>query len=679
MALVELVTNLENFYYYQSKGYVGGLGNFSAKTHPYGQDQPGGGSSGQPYIQVPIPQVGPADSFVSLPGKDYLLRGGGDYLSTVSTNLQRISRFIDDPNNPAFGLFLTKQKELYKQQSKLPATIKPELAYDAKNLFINLAGGSTGLHERGKGLSNLPGLNLNSPLEPQLASLALAGRVQGSLFDPVSSYEYQTRYVYNNVQQRPRGEGGGGLFASIGNFIANTNTSRLGLLWSLKINSNTPGGLGLATAQAFNIALLNDQNLFYYPEGPNGPLEFYRRATDTTAWSNDPGGNIQIGSATQVGGNNAYFNVLTNRNLDLYSTQFGFADNPVTTVFDFRSFLAAKQEQSPSSPAFKTLAYTDYARFNRETTYGLNSPGKEGLNRSQPISSYTPLQSDLSFGNTYDEVNYSPIYSSDTPDPILSDKDIIPFHIAVINLDNPTKNNYIHFRAYVNGFKDDYQADWATFKYTGRGENFYTYNGFARSIGFNFTVVATSRIEQKNMYLKLNYLASLLAPNYSSFSGGGNQTFNTGFMRGNIVKITLGDYLVNQPGIIQGFSFDIPDEYSWDIGRDEEGKRTQDTNLSLALPQGIVVSGFKFVPIQTFLPKTLNQEWINGKNPNTSIFDAPFINMGTDNLTKTQGNKFFQQRTATSPAQDAATLATNNASAAEFVANNISTITSAIL
>jgi hypothetical protein len=30
-------------------------------------------------------------------------------------------------------------------------------------------------------------------------------------------------------------------------------------------------------------------------------------------------------------------------------------------------------------------------------------------------------------------------------------------------------------------------------------------------------------------------------------------------------------------------------------GRDEEGKRTQDTNLSLALPQGIVVSGFKFV------------------------------------------------------------------------------------
>jgi len=638
MALVELVTNLENFYYYQSKGYVGGLGNFSAKTHPYGNDQPAGGSSGQPYIQVPIPQV---DSANSLPGKDYLLRGGGNYLSTVSTNLQRISRFIDDPNNPAFSLFLDKQKELYKQQSKLPSTIKPGAVYDTKNLFINLAGGSTGLHERGKGLSNLPGINLDSLLEPQLASLALAGRIQGSLFDPVSSYEYQTQYVYNNVQQRPRGEGGGGLFARIGNFIANTNTSRLGLLWSLKINNATPGGLGLAAAQAFNIALLNDQNLFYYPEGPNGPLEVYRKATDTTAWSNDPGGNIQIGSATQVGGNNAYFNVLTSKNLGKYSTQYGFADNPVTTVFDFRRFLVDEQPQSTSSPAFKTLTYTNYAQFNRETTYGLNYPGKEGLNRSNPVGSYAPLQPDNSLGLTYDQITYSPIYSSDAPDPVLSDKDIIPFHIAVINLDNPTKSNYIHFRAYINGFKDDYQADWATFKYTGRGENFYTYNGFARSIGFNFTVVATSRAEQKSMYLKLNYLASLLAPNYSSFSGGGNQTFTTGFMRGNIVKITLGDYLVNQPGIIQGFSFDVPDEYSWDIGRDEEGKRTQDTNLSLALPQGITVSGFKFVPIHTFLPKTLNQEWIDGKNPTGTIFDAPFINMGVDNISKTIGTKFF--------------------------------------
>jgi len=640
MALVELVTNLENFYYYQSKGYVGGLGNFSAKTHPYGQDQPGGGSSGQPYIQVPIPQVGPADLFVSLPGKDYLLRGGGDYLSTVSTNLQRISRFVDDPNNPAFGLFLTKQKELYKQQSKLPSTIKPELAYDAKNLFINLAGGFNGLHERGKGLSSLPGLDLNSPLEPQLASLALAGRVQGSLFDPVSSYEYQTRYVYNNVQQRPVG-GGTGFFQSTGNFFANTNTSRLGLLWSLKINNTVPGGLGLATAKAFNIAILNNESLFKYAEGPNGPLEIYHRATDTTTWSEDSGGSIQIGSAPQVGGNNAYFNVLTSKNLNKYSTQFGFADNPVTTVYDFREYLQFYQPQAKASPAAKTLTYTDYSKFNRETTYGLNSPGKEGLNRSKPVSSLSPLNSDGVASNTYDLISLSPIYSSDTGvNKTLANSDIVPFYITVLDLNGTNKNNYIHFRAYVKGISDEYSADWASFKYTGRGENFYTYNGFNRSMGLNFSVFAASKSEQKSMYQKLNYLASLLAPNYSSI--GGN---NSGFMRGNIIKLTIGDYLVNQPGIIQGLSFSIPDESPWDLGRNEDGeKKDPSESLSLNLPHLIEVQGFKFTPIHSFLPKTLNQEWIDNPNSSTTVFDTPYINMGVDSLSKTINNNHFKQR-----------------------------------
>jgi hypothetical protein len=45
------------------------------------------------------------------------------------------------------------------------------------------------------------------------------------------------------------------------------------------------------------------------------------------------------------------------------------------------------------------------------------------------------------------------------------------------------------------------------------------------------------------MYKKLNYLASICAPNYS-----GN-----GYMAGNIVRLTIGGYLYQQPGIITGF------------------------------------------------------------------------------------------------------------------------------
>ena len=31
-------------------------------------------------------------------------------------------------------------------------------------------------------------------------------------------------------------------------------------------------------------------------------------------------------------------------------------------------------------------------------------------------------------------------------------------------------------------------------------------------------------------------------------------------MRGNLVKITIGDYITNLPGIIRGISYDFPDE-----------------------------------------------------------------------------------------------------------------------
>ena len=43
MGLINLVTNLPDFYYYNSKGQPGGLGNFSAKSLRYGKDKKGGG------------------------------------------------------------------------------------------------------------------------------------------------------------------------------------------------------------------------------------------------------------------------------------------------------------------------------------------------------------------------------------------------------------------------------------------------------------------------------------------------------------------------------------------------------------------------------------------------------------------------------------------------------------
>jgi hypothetical protein len=155
----------------------------------------------------------------------------------------------------------------------------------------------------------------------------------------------------------------------------------------------------------------------------------------------------------------------------------------------------------------------------------------------------------------------------------------------------------MQFRAFVTGFTDNYTPDWSAFKYLGRGEDFYTYNGFSREISLSFKVHAQSKGEMTGQYEKLNYLASLMTPNYSK----------AGFMRGNFVEITFGDYLVNTPGIISALTYNIPDESPWDIARDNNGNINSDKKLSHLID----VSSFTFKPIHSFVPQ-VNRPYIAG-------------------------------------------------------------------
>ena len=91
------------------------------------------------------------------------------------------------------------------------------------------------------------------------------------------------------------------------------------------------------------------------------------------------------------------------------------------------------------------------------------------------------------------------------------------------------------------------------------------------------------------MYKKLNYLASTLAPDYSQ----------AGFMRGNIVKMTLGGYLYDQPGIIRSLTYTVPMESTWEIGINESGRLDPSVKQ---LPHMIKVTGLQFTPIQKFVP-----------------------------------------------------------------------------
>ena len=91
-------------------------------------------------------------------------------------------------------------------------------------------------------------------------------------------------------------------------------------------------------------------------------------------------------------------------------------------------------------------------------------------------------------------------------------------------------------------------------------------------------------------------------------------------MTGNLAYLTVGDVCRNKPGIIEGFSFDIPEEASWDIGQEDTSTRTT-SGKKMTGPQMammIKVTGFKFTPLYEDKPEWGTSAWFGNK----AIFDT---------------------------------------------------------
>lgn len=291
--------------------------------------------------------------------------------------------------------------------------------------------------------------------------------------------------------------------------------------------------------------------------------------------------------------------------------QFDFNTQEVnldsTTKEDFRTVL------DPSLPANKTflslspsykryMAESDNTSISANATgygrIGLRSPGQKG-----DISNY--VQGKRNFeGNRLgpvDFINALPIYkSSNVTSKNEYKNDLIKFRIDILDNDANTRF-FMHFRAFLDSFSDSYGADWKSLDYMGRGEKFYKYGGFSRDVNVSFTVAALSKQELIPMYKKLNYLASSLAPSYSS----------KGYLRGNIAYLTVGAWCYELPGVINSIEYSVPEEAPWEIAipiKDENGKGigTQfDDDTVREMPHMIKVT-MKFTPIHTFRPEIMD-------------------------------------------------------------------------
>lgn len=217
----------------------------------------------------------------------------------------------------------------------------------------------------------------------------------------------------------------------------------------------------------------------------------------------------------------------------------------------------------------------DFRLVNRDRRGFFDPSGSKAYDYITGESDYT--------GKTVDRIYYDNSAEKRTSTSMDSGVDLIDFKIEVLNPTSPSDTRTMRFRAYIDSLNDSYSADWKSQTYMGRGEKFWKYNSFDRDMSLGFTVVADSAGNLGRMYTLLDALASTLAPTYSG----------QGYMAGNIHKITVGDYISNQYGIITSLTYDIIDDSPWELAS------------GIQLPFYIKVTGFKFIPIHDFRPSSI--------------------------------------------------------------------------
>ena len=601
MPLVDLVTDL--------------------KSLRYGKDTPGGGNSGQPYIQAKIP-----DGLLPK-SPDFLLRNG--YLAPLDAleDIRRLGKMFSDLKSFNGAGFIAKQNLLSNSAVRTQASgIVNEFIYTPLSTLAQAGVVAFGGHLNKQGINPFRETGAYAQgdylyfnqvkTNPNDVSGSLANNRLVSLYTAISrssSKELSGFILNNGGGPTPVNvlsyKGGPGAPLGVGttnirfadqrtgknNPLSSTNPSYFDGTYKKIItpgdyfkNVNNRGVSGTytkLTSGSLSSTLAN----FYNTDGQLGSYNWfsvYEPIIPNNTW---PKNSNLI---------NAQYTYTYNQQniIDTELNDGKLAGRP--SLQDFRKILRNKlplqggdieaQNAKRTGATPDTPDYDSGKAYENRVNIGSKNSLGPGNSTNKNLVSYT---SGSGIGPV-DLINALPIYRSSfvkLNSPEYPVNDLVKFRIAAIDNNNPSFKTFMHFRAFIDSFSDSYNASWGSVRYLGRGENFYNYNGFGRTISLSFTVAAQSKEELIPMYKKLNYLASNLTPDYSPF----------GHMRGPLVQLTMGGYLYEQVGFISALTYDIPDDSPWEIGIDDRGN--SDNNVK-ELPHRINVSSFQFTPIYDFRP-----------------------------------------------------------------------------
>jgi hypothetical protein len=502
------------------------------KNLRFGNDRPGYGSSGLPYIQTIMPDTPNATGNTqpiyragSTGGLDFPIRGGqlefnlGTQSFTVSSKIDktRIKKFFEDKQRGT--AFIQKQVGLQLSNPKI----------ETGNTLFGIPQGIP-----------IPGLIENTRVynlgQNTLAQVGVSGTGLHAIRHGLVPFNYFQKQYYDIVNKQ--------------NVTDQKSSNRLYNLMLLKMTTGDPfvNPVNVPDINLVNTLgiSLNRNMIFQYLGGPSSVYGIgtttIPRVVDTT----------KLRSAFAM-------------NYDQLLSQKSNFNNPSPELQDFRQKI---------NEAAGGIIFSNTWTKEQNVDYRFLVNKKDRMNLLFPFL----------FRN-----DQAPWEITDTKE---DTQDLIKFVFEAISNDTPSFSTAIFFRAFLTaGITDNNSAQLNAFKYIGRGENFYTYQGFDRTIGFSFRVAAQSREELKPLYNKLNMLMGQVYPDYSP---------KQGIMRAPVIRVTIGDYLYRVPGFLESVNFTIDNNTPWEINleNDQSGNVAQ-------LPQVVDVS-VSFKPILDVLPKRAN-------------------------------------------------------------------------
>lgn len=556
------------------------------KDLKYGKDQQGGGNSEQPYITHPIPDDNIGSNKFHSP--DNMIRGGFVGAVKASTaDTIRVGKYLKDSSKgPLFiikqtGLQLSNPKleEKNSISNKLLDTVGNTRLYSGVNFLAQIPLTAFGQHVNRHGVFPIIGDKL------KYENIVRENDAKGTFGE-----NNRLVKLADKLKKDPN--------ADISQYVGGPNSL---------------SGVGVTTIRRYYDTLSNPTREEPVIKSPK--INYYNTQGLSREYFGD---NTEINKITPE--TQEKIPEYVNKSSIIYSVKGKKYDDIKSALESQTEFnrigIMVRDEQTDDINVDVNSKIRKGKNFTTNFTY-TGTSRQENL----PLSEYN-FEKRIGLYKNIDEINLTPLFTSDninadTTEITIEGKkyninDMVKFRIEAIDGDNPDISTWMVFRAYLNGISDNPNPSWEGIKYIGRGEPFYIYKGFERSISFRFKVAALSQKEMIPMWQKLEYLYSNTLPDYKG-----------GIMRAPYIKLTIGDYLYRQPGVISSLTYTIEDNVPWQINTE--------AGMVAELPH-IMDIQMSFNVIHDFLPRKITEGTVD------SLIGGDVVGMFTNNNIIPKGN-----------------------------------------